>query len=63
MDKSRNLFLLGDSHEKWQHPFLLFYDTKVEMRVSPKDYHHGKVENDFLFLIANLGLGAELVFM
>ena len=62
MDESRNLFLYGDSHEKWASPFLLLYDTKVEMRVSPKDYHSEKVEIDFLFLNSNLGLVTALVF-
>ena len=62
MDKSRIGFLSKDFHEKRQYPILLFYDTKVEMRVSPKDYHSEKVEIDFLFLNSNLGLVTALVF-
>ena len=62
MDESRNWFLYGDYHEKWANPFLLLYDTKVEMRVSPKDYHSEKVEICFLFLSSNLGLVTALVF-
>ena len=62
MDESRNWFLYGDSHEKWEHPFLLLYDTKVEMRASPKDYHSENVDIYFLFLGSNLGLVAALVF-
>ena len=49
MDESRNGFLPKVFHEKRQYPFLLIYDTKVEMRVSPKDYLEGKVEIEHFY--------------
>ena len=60
MDKSRIGFLSKDFHEKRQYPILLFYDTEVELRVSPKDHHDGKVELMFLILLSNVG--TELAF-
>ena len=60
MDKNRIGFLSEDFYAQRQFPILLFYDTKVELRVSPKDHHDGKVELMFLILLSNVG--TELAF-
>ena len=42
VDKSRNRLLREDSHEKCRKPFLLFYESKIEMWVSHEDSHSRK---------------------
>ena len=63
MDESRNGFLPKVFHEKRQYPFLLFYDTKVEMWFSPKDPHEGKVEIDHFHFSARSSWNGFCLFL